>query len=183
MACFSKHEATGYHGARLVVWMLAVVLFAGCSSVSRQSRPAAVEDRGPVPESTQRGSETQIAAYTPPAAPRIARAEPNRAVGVLVRRADDQRRGGDFDGATVSLERALRIAPDDALLWQRLAEVRADQRRPELVVQLAAKSNALADPTDRSLRQRNWTLIAQARRALGDDAGARDAEGRAASLR
>ena len=66
-------------------------------------------------------ADTQIAAYSPPAEPQIARAQPDRAVAVLLRRAEDQQRSGDLDAATVSLERALRITPDDALLWQRLA--------------------------------------------------------------
>jgi cytochrome c-type biogenesis protein CcmH/NrfG len=99
-----------------------------------------------------------------------------------MKRADEQRRGGDLDGATVSLERALRISPDDAVLWHELAQVRMAQRQYDGVVQLAAKSNALANPQDASLRRSNWRLIAQARRAQGDVAGARDAERRAVSL-
>ena len=100
-----------------------------------------------------------------------------------MQRSHDQQRSGDLDGAAVTLERALRIAPDDAVLWQRLAEVRADQQRHDLVVQMAAKSNTLSDPADRRLRARNWELIAGARRALGDARGARDATQRAADLR
>lgn len=166
----------------ILVGALAIAL-AACGGYSRIDAPAQVEERSAPPETRpQPGSTAQIAAYTPPAAPRIARPQPKRAVSVLMRRADDQRRAGDLDGATVSLERALRIAPDDAMLWHRLAEVRLAQQRYSLVVQLAAKSNALALPDDRDLRSRNWQLIAQARRGLGDSRGARDAERRAASL-
>jgi predicted Zn-dependent protease len=100
-----------------------------------------------------------------------------------MRRAEDQRRNGELDAATVSLERALRITPDDALLWQRLAGVRLAQQRHDLVLQLAAKSNALAKADDRGLRSENWRLIAQSRRALGDGSGAREAERQAAALR
>lgn len=166
-----------------VVGALAVTL-AACGGLGRSERPAQVEERSelPPPPQTSAGGGAQIAAYTPPAQPRYARPAPKRAVQVLMRRADDQRSGGDLDGATVSLERALRIAPDDALLWHRLAEVRMAQQRPELVVQLAAKSNALADAADRELRSGNWRLIAQARRALGDSSGAREAERSAAAL-
>ena len=129
------------------------------------------------------GSETQIAAYTPPAQPRYARPAPRRAVAVLVERAEDQRRAGDLDAAAASLERALRIAPDDALLWHRLAALRSAQQRHQAVVQLAAKSNALADPADRDLLGRNWRLIAKARHAIGDSDGARAAERHARDLR
>lgn len=161
---------------------LAVLLGACGGGLSRSERPAQVEDRASeVPR--QQGSDTQIAAYTPPAQPRVARPQPKRAVSVLMRRADDQRRDGDLDGATVSLERALRIAPDDALLWHRLADVRLSQRRHAMAVQLAAKSNALAIAGDNELRRRNWRLIAQARRGMGDLRGARDADRRAAALR
>lgn len=128
------------------------------------------------------GGEAQIAAYTPPAQPVVARPEPKRAVSVLTKRATDQQKSGDLDGATVSLERALRIAPDDAVLWHRLAGVRSAQGQHGLVVQLAAKSNALALPGDASLRGSNWRLIAEARRAMGDESGAREAQRQANSL-
>ena len=166
----------------LLVGLLALLLSA-CGGMPRSERPADVEDRGAGPSGTVRGEAPQIAAYTPPAQPTYARPAPKRAVSVLMRRAQDQHRGGDLDGATVSLERALRIAPDDAVLWHRLAEVRMSQRSYALVTQLAAKSNALANREDRNLRGANWTLIAQARRALGDVSGARLAEQRATALR
>jgi Tfp pilus assembly protein PilF len=155
---------------------------AACGGMSRNDRPAEVQDRTAAPSPADGGSDVQIAAYTPPAQPQIARPQPKRAVTVLMKRADEQRRGGDLDGATVSLERALRISPDDAVLWHELAQVRMAQRQYDGVVQLAAKSNALANPQDASLRRSNWRLIAQARRAQGDVAGARDAERRAVSL-
>jgi len=171
----------------LLLGALTLVLSA-CGGMSRNDSPARVEERGAAPPSVgdsgaAAGSDAQVAAYTPPAQPRYARPEPKRAVSVLVGRADDQRRAGDLDGATVSLERALRIAPEDAVLWHELAKVRLAQQRHDLVVQLAAKSNALASPEDSALRSGNWRLIAQSRRALGDAAGAREAERRAASLR
>lgn len=170
---------------RLPALAAVVLLLSACGGISRTDPPARVEERSPSPPpiESQRGSDTQIAAYTPPAAPRYVRPQPKRAVVSLMQRSHDQQRSGDLDGAAVTLERALRIAPDDAVLWQRLAEVRADQQRPDLVVQMAAKSNALSDPADRSLRARNWELIADARRALGDTRGARDASQRAADLR
>jgi len=157
-----------------------VAVLAACSSGVRHDDPATVEERGGMPAEVAGGREPQIAAYTPPAQPVVARPAPKRAVEVLMRRAEDQRRSGNLDAATVSLERALRIAPEDAVLWHRLADVRLAQQRHALVVQLAAKSNALAASGDDELRRSNWRLIAEARRALGDTAGAREAERRAA---
>jgi hypothetical protein len=172
---------------RLLVAAGLVVMLSACGGPGRSERPAQVEHRESVPGSPTPGAssggsgEAQIAAYIPPVQPTIARPEPNRAVSALMRRAEDQRKSGDLDGATVSLERALRIAPEDAVLWHRLAGVRMTQRQYDRVIQLAAKSNALASPGDASLRSSNWQLIAQARRAMGDVSGARDAERRAVS--
>jgi len=166
----------------LAVLLLGLVL-GGCGSVPRTERPAQVEDRGSVPPPSAGSSGPQIAAYTPPAQPRYARPEPKRAVTVLTGRADDQRRAGDLEGSAASLERALRIAPDDAQLWHRLAAIRLEQRNYPMVTQLAAKSNALANSADYALRSANWTLIARARRGMGDPGGARSAEARAAQLR
>jgi len=170
----------------LLAVALATVL-AACGGMSRHDRPATVEERTGAPPSVQQdaGSDVQIAAYSPPALPAqpaYARPQPKRAVSSLMKRAQEQRNSGDLDGATASLERALRISPDDAVLWHELAVVRMSQRQHQLVEQMAAKSNALANRQDVSLRSANWRLIARARRAQGDVPGARDAQHRADSL-
>ena len=177
------HQYFGFRKIfQLLCMGLLVLALSACGGLPRSDSPARVEDRGASPP-TARGEPPRVAAYTPPAQPNFARPAPKRAVSVLMQRAEDQRRSGDMDAATVSLERALRIAPDDAVLWNRLAEVRMDQRNFALVTQLAAKSNALASRDDQMLRSANWTLIARARQALGDTAGARTAEQRADELR
>mgnify|MGYP001546694494 FL=1 len=181
----------GGRRARFELLGIAALLLSACGGTGRSDRPAEVVEGAVVPSQPARpapgqtpsvtGSDTQIAAYRPPVQPSYARPEPKRAVAALMRRAEDQRASGELDAATVSLERALRIAPEEPILWHRLAEVRDAQHRPDLVVQLAAKSNALANPEDRQLRRENWRLIAGARHALGDQDGAREAERRAAS--
>lgn len=182
-----RNEDARRRGGLLLAVVMAGGLLHGCGSVPRSGGAAQVEDRtvapAPSPSAVTTRPVPDIAAYTPPAAPRAVRAEPQRAVGVLMRRAEDQRRAGELDAATVSLERALRIAPEDAVLWHELARLRLEQERHALVPELAAKSNALAAAGDISLRRANWELIAAARRALGDPAGARAAEREAAALR
>ncbi len=169
---------------RAGVFAASVLVLAGCAGVNRTDRPAQVEERATsAPRPSVDDSDVRIAAYTPPARPRYARPVPTRAVAVLMRKADDQSQQGELDAASISLERALRIAPDDPVLWHRLAEVRMVQQRHDLVVQLAAKSNALTSPRDHRLLSSNWQLIARSRRALGDATGAREAERRAAALR
>ena len=154
--------------------LVAALLAAGCSSPVREPAPAPVEPRpqpapAPVPD---RGAE--VRAYKPPQQVVLARPQPARAVQVLMRRAEDQRQSGDPAAAAASLERALRIEPRNARLWNRLAHVRLQQQEFARVEQFAAKSNALAG-NDEILRADNWQLIADARAARGDRRGAEEA--------
>ncbi len=69
---------------------------------------------------------------------------------------------GDLTASAATLERALRIEPNNAGLWSRLAEVRLRQGDLAQAEQLALKSNGLA-ATDASLRARNDSIVSQAR--------------------
>ncbi|MGW8183786.1 MAG: tetratricopeptide repeat protein, partial [Burkholderiales bacterium] len=69
---------------------------------------------------------------------------------------------------------ALRLEPRNPRLWQELARVRLKQGEYAQAESLAARSNSWAGG-DRQLRAENWRLIAQAREARGDAAGARAA--------
>jgi hypothetical protein len=92
--------------------------------------------------------------------------------------AERQRQTGDYAGAAATLERALRIQPQSALLWNRLARVRMEQGLHSQAANLAAKSNVYAGD-QAGLRQDNWSIIATARRQAGDVAGAEEAERKA----
>ena len=81
-------------------------------------------------------------------------------------------------GAAATLERALRIEPQEAYLWNRLARVRMEQGHYSQAGDLASRSNALARDQVQ-LKQDNWSVIATARRAAGDSAGAMEAERKA----
>lgn len=149
----------------------------GCvgSDDYRSAPPAPVAQPGPP-------GEAEVTPYQPPTTPQAARPEPNRAVQVLLRRAEDQQQAGDLTAAAVSLERALRIEPHNAFLWSRLAHVREAQGQFGLAEDLAQKSNSMA-AYDAALKQDNWSLIARARHAVGDTAGARAAESQAQRVR
>lgn len=171
----------------LLIVFLAIFLTACAGSGGRQA-PAPVDSRGaaPVPAQPVAGpaehGEVVVSAYRPSApAQRVIRAQPNRAVDVLLKRARDQQRAGDLGAATVSLERALRISPQNGVLWNQLAHVRAEQAEYALVAQLAAKSNQFARD-DHGLQADNWRLIAEAKRALGDGRAAAAARRRAGEL-
>lgn len=100
------------------------------------------------------------------------------AVLALVREAEASRSGGQFDNAAAILERAIRIQPRNATLWRQLASVRLQQHQPGLAEDLAKKSNVLAQG-NRALIQKNWAIIAEARRQKGDTQGAAEADARA----
>ena len=89
---------------------------------------------------------------------------------------------GDFDQASATLERALRIEPRNAGIWHDLAQIRLHQGQYQQAESLASKSNNLASG-NRALQARNWKLMAVARKASGNTAGAEEAEARAAQLR
>lgn len=93
---------------------------------------------------------------------------------VLARDADHAAAQHLWDAAARDLERALDIAPQSALLWQRMAAVRFSQGRYHQVEALAHKSNLLAGD-DTAMRRINWRMIAAARAALGDHQGAEEA--------
>ncbi len=96
----------------------------------------------------------------------------------LMKEADDSSASGRLDNAAATLERAIRIQPRNALLWQKLAEVRLQQHQPGLAEDLAKKSNILAKD-NKSLIRNNWSIIADARRQRGDGQGASEADDKA----
>lgn len=108
-----------------------------------------------------------------PVAP--ARPAAGPAVVALMKTADQRYESGDWDGAAANIERALRIEPRNAELWFRLAAVRLEQQQYAQAEALAQKSLALSGPYPR-IQAANWSLIAESRRARGDQRGAGEAE-------
>ncbi|MFO1352621.1 MAG: tetratricopeptide repeat protein [Gammaproteobacteria bacterium] len=105
----------------------------------------------------------------------------NQAVVALLDNAADSVSSGNLDKAASSLERALQIEPRNAGIWHDLGQIRLHQRQYAQAESMASKSNSLAG-NSRSLKARNWHLIAYARKAAGNTAGADEAEAQAALL-
>jgi tetratricopeptide (TPR) repeat protein len=72
------------------------------------------------------------------------------------------------------LERALRIEPRNAWLWQELAQLRLTQGQYAQAMSLAQKSISFAG-RDSRLRAMDWRVIGNARVAQGNSAGAEQA--------
>jgi Tfp pilus assembly protein PilF len=105
-------------------------------------------------------------------------ASDNTAVLALVDSARADAEAGRHANAAATLERALRIEPKNARLWQGLARVKLTQGDYAQAESLATRSNSWA-VGDSRLRAENWELIAETRARRGDDKGAREALERA----
>jgi predicted Zn-dependent protease len=98
----------------------------------------------------------------------------NVAVAGLMDSARSDTASGKYPSAAASLERALRIEPRNPRLWQELARVRLKQGDYAQAENLAARSTGWAG-NDPHIRADNWRIIAAAREAKGDRAGAQAA--------
>lgn len=106
----------------------------------------------------------------------------NEAVALLWEQAEEARANDEPRSAISALERALRVAPEDPVLWSRLAELQLEQGEHGVAENFAARSNSLAEE-HRLLRYRNWLIIGAAREYRGDEEGAREARAEADRLR
>lgn len=136
-------------------------------------------------------------ASTPPAAPTmvlripapppggfphsIAESGASPAAQALARQAQDARAANKNDVALGLLERALRIEPRNAFIWQAVADTKLALGNPGDAEAAAQKSSSLARGNP-WIDSGNWRVIGAARAALGDGAGARLANSRADGL-
>lgn len=102
---------------------------------------------------------------------------PSPAVRALVERAQEQHRRGDAGAAIATMERAVQVEPESALVWLDLARLRLANEQAEQAEQLALR--AVEHANDERTRARAWQTVAQARLAQGNRSGAEDAQRRA----
>ena len=105
----------------------------------------------------------------------------NVAVVSLLNTARQDQRAGNLSAADATLERALRIEPRNAGLWQALARVRLAQGRYRQAEALAQRASALSG-MDKALMSQDWRIIGKAREQSGDPAGAQGAYRKASEL-
>jgi Tfp pilus assembly protein PilF len=103
------------------------------------------------------------------------------ATGALVGQAHRQADGGDYGQAAATLERALRIEPDNPLVWIELGRVRLAENNPAQADAVGRKALSLATG-DPAAQASAWHLIADGLKARGRNDEAADAERRALSL-
>ena len=103
------------------------------------------------------------------------------ATTALVSQAHRQAGSGEYEQAAATLERALRIEPDNPLLWIELGRDRLAQKDAAQADALAHKALSLA-AGDPHAQAASWRLIADALRARGRNQEAADAGRRAQAL-
>ena len=156
-----------------------VLLLSACSTAPPHSLPPVVDASRP--DASQRDTADSVSVPAEVEVPVPPPAPSGGAVVALLDRADAYHQSGDIGNEAATVERALRIDPNNGYLWNRLANIRLEQGQPGQAEQLALKSNALARG-DTRLQARNWRLVAKARWSMNDSAGAQAAEKRARDL-
>lgn len=134
----------------------------------------------PSPEQVPPPVERQPVPETPPPQPPRSY-ELGAAARSLVEQAHAQAAAGNLPVAASSIERALRIEPNNPLLWIELGQVRQAESNFEQAENLGRKALSLAtgDPKTQSSA---WRLIASALQGRGRGPEAREAQARAEEL-
>ncbi len=80
-----------------------------------------------------------------------------------------QQQQGQLSKAAATIERAIRLEPNNAILWSRLAQIRLVEKNWQQAYVLANKSNSL-ERSNKALLSQNWKTIEQAKLNQGDQA-------------
>jgi hypothetical protein len=157
------------------------------ATLSACTVPNPYEPPRPVPPTTPGGTpvETQPAPSPPPIdeptplPPPVVR-EPTlgAASRSLVAQAQTQLASKNYAVAASSIERALRIEPDNPLLWIELGKVRQAEGNYQQAENMGRKAASMAVNAPRT-QSAAWSLIAESLRAQGKNAQAREAQERA----
>ena len=119
------------------------------------------------------------ATETPRPPPKQFRLSP--ATNALVTQAHKQASSGAYEPAAATIERALRIEPENPLLWIELGQVRLSEGNASQANSMGHKALALATG-DAQAQASSWRLIADSLRALQRNPEAADADKKAAAL-
>ena len=87
----------------------------------------------------------------------------------LLDQAVEYKNAGDYEAASATLERALRIESRNPWVWHELADLSVTRTQYQQAIQFAQRSNTLLGQSDRALQRRNWKLISVAYAAVGNE--------------
>lgn len=165
-----------------------VALMAGGCAVPKPYQPAT-----PVPTVPPVQGPPTVETQPAPAPPPVAEPQPlpapivrepilSPASRALVGQAQTQLASKNYAVAASSIERALRIEPDNALLWIELGKVRQAEGNYVQAENMGRKALSMATNAPRA-QSSAWSLIAESLRARGRNPEAREAQMRAEQLR
>jgi len=122
----------------------------------------------------------------PPSIPEQPRPPPKQfhlspATAALVAQAHKQEAAAAYEPAAATIERALRIEPENPLLWIELGQVRLSENNASQANSMGHKALALATG-DAQAQSSSWHLIADTLRALNRNQEAAEADRKAAAL-
>ena len=159
-------------------------LLSACSLVRHEPEPSAPSV--PPPSSVPPAPEQ---APPPPAPPTIQEQPPpppkqfhlSPATAALVAQAHKQEAAAAYQPAAATIERALRIEPENPLLWIELGQVRLSENNAVQANGMGRKALALATGDARA-ESSAWHLIADTLRAQNRNQEAAEADQKSASL-
>jgi len=144
---------------RLAVALTAAVLLSGCPAPSLRPASPSNSSAGPLYPAPPSPSAPSQRAPPPPRENRL-----SPATGSLVTQARTLMSHGDFDGASSTLDRALRIEPNNPLLWIELGRLRLAETDAHQAEGCGRKALALASG-DQGTQRQAGRLLADALRA------------------
>ena len=154
--------------------VMAAVILSGCPAGARRDSPL----RPPIPIAPSSGAGPTVPtpglpSPRPPPAVRENRLSP--ATRALATQAKSLLARGDFDAASSTMDRALRVEPNNPLLWIELGRVRLAENDARQAESCGRKALALASG-DRIAQRQAGRLLADALRLQKRNQEAHDAE-------
>jgi tetratricopeptide (TPR) repeat protein len=170
--------------------LLATASLLSACSLFHPSQPEAGPATGPGPSTAPSAGQPGTAQPEPgtptPAVPEPPRPPPKQfklgpATASLVAQAHKQASTGNYEPAAATIERALRIEPENPLLWIELGQVRLSEGNAAQADGMGHKALALATG-DSTAQSSAWRLIADSLRARQRNQEAADADKKAATV-
>jgi tetratricopeptide (TPR) repeat protein len=140
------------------------------------------QERAPVETQPVPEPEAPVEQPQPLPAPVVREPALSAASRALVGQAQSQMASKNYAVAAASIERALRIEPDNALLWIELGKVRQAEGNYVQAENMGRKAASMSVNAPRA-NSAAWSLIAESLRARGKNVEAQAAESRANGLR
>ena len=167
-----------------LVLLLASALLGACAAPSPYQKPAPPpEQPAETPPAETRPGEPPSTVEEPQPAPAPVVREPTlgAASRALVGQAQTQIATKNYAVAASSIERALRIEPDNPLLWIELGKVRLAEGNYVQAENMGRKAVSMSVNAPRA-QSSAWRLIAESYRARGKNLEAQEAQARSDSL-